>query len=111
MRVEQHLVGLLRIRPEEEGAAVAELEVTDLEVGPLARDDRKGHEDAAARGLLLSLSGILPIARESRHATVGSVVAQRRREGRRAGAPSIKALIICPDIGDLTQGRRKTSAG
>jgi hypothetical protein len=40
MGVEQHLVGLLRIGPEEEGAAVAELEVGDLQLGSLAGDDR-----------------------------------------------------------------------
>jgi hypothetical protein len=40
MRVEQHLMCLLRIGPENEGAAVAELEVGDLQFGPLAVDDR-----------------------------------------------------------------------
>ena len=34
--VEQHLVGLLRIGAENEGAAVGELEVGDLQLGPLA---------------------------------------------------------------------------
>jgi hypothetical protein len=38
--VEQHLVGLLRIGAENEGAAVTELEVSDLQLGPFARDDR-----------------------------------------------------------------------
>jgi hypothetical protein len=36
--VEQHLVGLLRVGPENEGAAVGELEVRDLQFGPLAVD-------------------------------------------------------------------------
>ena len=36
MGVEQHLVGLLRIGAENEGAAVGELEVGDLQLGPLA---------------------------------------------------------------------------
>ena len=36
MGVEQHLVGLLRIGAENEGAAVGELEVSDLQLGPLA---------------------------------------------------------------------------
>ena len=40
MGVEQRLVGLLRIGPENEGAAVAELEVSALQFGPLAADDR-----------------------------------------------------------------------
>jgi hypothetical protein len=38
--VEQHLVGLLRVGPEREGAAVGELEVGDLQFGPLTADDR-----------------------------------------------------------------------
>src|SRR6202021_1384179 len=38
--VEQHLVGLLGIGVENEGAAVGELEVSDLQFGPLAADDR-----------------------------------------------------------------------
>src|ERR1700676_5788544 len=40
MGVKQHLVGLLWIGPENEGAAVRELEVSDLQFGPLAADDR-----------------------------------------------------------------------
>ena len=32
------------------------------------------------------------------------------RVGRAAGEPAVKALIICPDIGDLTQGWRKGGA-
>jgi hypothetical protein len=41
LRVEQHLVGLLRIGPENESAAVGELEVSDLKFGPLAAEDRR----------------------------------------------------------------------
>jgi hypothetical protein len=40
MRVEQHLVGLLRIGAKNEGAAIGELEVGNLQLGPLAGDDR-----------------------------------------------------------------------
>ncbi len=40
MGIEQHLMGLLRIGPENEGAAVGELEVSDLQFGPLSADDR-----------------------------------------------------------------------
>ena len=40
MGVKQHLMGLLRIGPENEGAAIGELEVGDLQLGPLAADDR-----------------------------------------------------------------------
>ena len=92
MGVEQHLVGLLRIGPENEGAAVGELEVSDLQFGPLAADDRpifrpvelerlarqkrQRHEHAAAARLLFLLPGGLPVASEGRHAIVGAVVAE-----------------------------------
>ncbi len=95
--VEQHLVGLLRIGPEKEGAAVGELEVGDLQFGSLAgderpvfrpvelerlaRQERQRHENAAAAGLLLPLPGGLPVAREGRHAIVGAVVAERGQIG------------------------------
>jgi hypothetical protein len=71
--VEQHLVGLLRIGAENEGAAIGELDVSDLQLGPLAADDRpifrpielerlarqkrKRHEYAAAARLLFLLPG------------------------------------------------------
>jgi hypothetical protein len=38
--IKQHLMGLLRVSPEHEGAALGELEVGDLQPGPLAADDR-----------------------------------------------------------------------
>ena len=92
MGVEQHLVGLLRIGPENEGAAVGELEVGDLQFGPLAGDDRpifrpvelerlagherKRHEHSAAARLLFLLPGGLPVASEGRHAVVGAVVTE-----------------------------------
>jgi hypothetical protein len=38
VRVEQHLVGLGQVGPHEEGAAVAQLEVRDLELGADAID-------------------------------------------------------------------------
>jgi hypothetical protein len=38
--VEQHLVGLLWIGAEKKSAAVGELEVGDLQLGPLVRDHR-----------------------------------------------------------------------
>ena len=92
MGVEQHLVGLLRIGAENEGAAVGELDVSDLQFGPLAGDDRpifrpvelerlarqkrKRHEHAAAARLLVLLPGGLPVASEGRHAIVGAVVTE-----------------------------------
>ena len=92
MRVEQHLMRLLRIRTQDEGAAVAELDVGDLQLHPLAPDDRpilrpvelerlarqerQRHERAATAGLLLAMPGRLPLAGEGRHAVVGAVVAE-----------------------------------
>ena len=92
MGVEQHLMGLLRIGPENEGAAVGELEVSDLQFGPLSADDRpvfrpvelerfarqkrQRNEHAAAARLLFLLPSGLPVASEGRHAIVGAVVAE-----------------------------------
>src|SRR5271155_1136513 len=80
--VEQHLMGLLRIGAENEGAAIGELEVSDLQFGALAADDRpifrpvelerlarqkrQRNENAAAARLLLLLPGGLPVASEGR---------------------------------------------
>jgi len=77
MDVEQHLMDLLRVGLEEEGAAVGELEVSDLQLGPLAGNDRpifrpieleclarrecQRHEHATAARLPLLLSGCLPV--------------------------------------------------
>jgi hypothetical protein len=38
--VEQHLVGLLRVGTENEGAAAGQFEVSDLQLGSLAGNDR-----------------------------------------------------------------------
>ena len=92
MGVEQHLVGLLRIGAENEGAAVGELEVSDLQFGPLAGDDRpvfrpvelerfarqkrQRHEHAATARLLFLLPSGLPVASEGRHAIVGAIIAK-----------------------------------
>jgi hypothetical protein len=40
MRVKQHLVGLQQIGPDDESAAVAQLEVRHLQLGALAAEDR-----------------------------------------------------------------------
>jgi hypothetical protein len=91
MGVEQHLVGLRRIGPENESAAVGELEVSDLQFGPLAAEDRpifrpvelerlarqkrQRHKHAATARLLLLLPGDLPVASEGRHAIVRALIA------------------------------------
>src|SRR6202142_2465332 len=80
--VEQHLMGLLGIGAENEGAAVGKLEVSDLQLGPLACYDRpifrpielerlarqkhQRHEHAAAACLLFLLPSGLPAASEGR---------------------------------------------
>ena len=97
MGVEQHLVGLLRIGSENEGAAIAELEVGDLQLSPLttydrpvfrpvelerlARQKRKRHEHAAAARPLFLLPSSLPVASEGRHAIVGAVVTESGQIG------------------------------
>jgi len=42
MGVEQHLAGLQQIGAQEEGPAMAELELRDLQLGALAVDDGQG---------------------------------------------------------------------
>jgi hypothetical protein len=90
--VEEHLMRLLRVGAEEERTAVGELEVGDLQLRPLARDDRpilrpvelerfagqerQRHERAATTGLLLPMPRRLPLSRKGRHAIVGAVVAE-----------------------------------
>ena len=79
------------------GAAVGELDVSDLQLGPLAADDRpifrpvelerlarqkrQRHEHAAAARLLLLLPSSLPVASEGRHAIVGAVVTESGQIG------------------------------
>jgi hypothetical protein len=110
MGVEQHLVSLLRVGPEEEGAAVGELDVSDLQFGPLAADDRpifrpvelerlarqkrQRHEHAAAARLLFLLPSGLPVARERRHAIVGAVVA----EGGQIGVQLLGRSLLLADF-------------
>ena len=95
--VEEHLVGLQRVGAQQERSAVAELEVGDLQLGALARDDRpvlapveleglaraeaQGHEGAASGGLLDLVSACRPRPREGRHAVVGTVEAEHDEVG------------------------------
>ena len=97
MGVEQHLVGLLEIGPQGEGATVGQLELGDQQLGPLAGDDRpvlrpieleglarredQGNEGPATAGLLLALPSSLPVTGKGRHPIVGTVVAERGQIG------------------------------
>jgi len=81
--------------------------VSDLQLGPLAGNDRpvfrpvelerfagqkrQRHESAAATGLFLAMPRRLPLARESRHAVVGAVVAQ---DGQVGVQPLGRALLL-----------------
>ena len=86
MRVEQHLVRLQRIGPDNEGAAVAKLEVRSLQLGPFAADngpllapvelesfarlENQRNKGPAAGRLLLPLPMLLPGAGERRNTAV-----------------------------------------
>ena len=114
MGVEQHLMGLLRIGAQDEGAAAGELDVGDLQLGPFTADDRpvlrpveleslprlerQGHVGAAVAGLLLPQPGGLPLARERRHAVVGAFIPDSDRAGAfvDAGDPKLISDRDCP---------------
>jgi hypothetical protein len=88
MSVEQHLVGLQQIRPDQKGPAVRQLDVGNLQLGALTTQDRKilapvklecltrtkrqGHKGAAAYRLLLSLPIVAPVTRKIRDPAVRS---------------------------------------
>jgi hypothetical protein len=90
-------VSLQRIGREREGAPVGQLDVGDLQLGPLGDDDRpvcgpvelKGlawqklqrNEGAATAGLLLALSSGSPIAREGRHPIARAIIAKSGQIG------------------------------
>ena len=95
--VEQHLMRLLRIGAQNEGAAVGELDVRDLQLGPLAGNDRpvlrpvelerlagqerQRHERPAATSLLLAMPRRLPLASEGGHTIVGAIVTEDGQVG------------------------------
>lgn len=95
--VEQHLVCFLQKGPNEEGAAVGELEVRNLQLHALAanhhsvfrpvelegfaRQEGQWNECAAAGGLLLPLPGALPISGERCHVIVRPLIAERHAIG------------------------------
>jgi hypothetical protein len=87
--IEQHLVRLQQIRPDQKAPAVRQLDLGDLqlralaaqngkilapvELERLARTKRKGHEGAAPCRLLLPLPIDLPVTRKSRDPVVGAL--------------------------------------
>lgn len=97
MGVEQHLMGLQQIGADEEGAAVGQLDMGDLQLDPLAADDRpilapieleclarlesQRNESVPANRLLFALPVFLPVPGEGRDAAIGAVKAQRDQIG------------------------------
>ena len=92
VRVEQHLVRLQQIRPQQERPAVRQLDMGDLELRVLPGDRRpvlapveleglptlkdQRYEGAAAGALLLPLAIGVPFPRERRDPVAGALVAQ-----------------------------------
>jgi hypothetical protein len=92
MRVEQHLVGLQQISADDEGAAVAKLDVRHLQLDANAADNRKilapvelesfagckrqWYEASPASSLLQPFALLLPDPGKRRHTVVGTVVAK-----------------------------------
>jgi hypothetical protein len=92
MRIEQHLVGLQQIGADDEGAAVAKLDVRHLQFDTNAADNREilapvelesftgckrqGHEASPASSLLQPFALLLPGPGKCRHTVVGTVVAK-----------------------------------
>lgn len=97
MGIEQHLMRLQEIGPNDEGAAVAQLRVRHLQFGALIADDgpifrpielegfagvkRQGHICPAARRLQFSLPIITPFPSKCRNPIVGALVAKAHQIG------------------------------
>jgi hypothetical protein len=95
--IEQHLVRLQQIRPDQKGPAVRQLDVGDLQLGALttqngkilapvkleclARAKRQWHESAAACRLLIPLPIGPPVTRKSRNPVVGPFKAENHQIG------------------------------
>src|ERR1700744_5844380 len=92
MRVNQHLMCLQWIGADDEGPAVAELAMRNLQLGPGAANDgeilapvelegftrpeRQRHEGASAGGPLNPLALLLPSTGKGRDPVVGAVIAK-----------------------------------
>jgi hypothetical protein len=123
MGVEQHLVRLQEIGADNERAAVTELGMRRLQLGPLAANDRpvlapvelesfprlenQRNKRTPTSCLLLSLPLRLPRARKDGHTAVGAVEPQRHQVGMQLldGAP----LLARPTIFHLQPGRQLVS--
>jgi len=86
--VEQHLVGLQRVGPNQESATAAQFCVCDLQLHPFAVDDRpvfapvelegftgperQGNKSPAANRVLLTLAVLLPRSGKRRDPAVGA---------------------------------------
>jgi hypothetical protein len=95
MGIEQHLVGLQQIGSDEEGAAMGQLDMRDLQLRALTAKhrvvfapveleglpgpERQGDEDTAPGGLLLALAFYTPFSGEGRDPVVGARVAKRHQ--------------------------------
>jgi hypothetical protein len=95
--IEQHLVRLQQIGPNQKGTAVRQLDVGDLKLGALAaqngkilapikleglaRAKRQGREGAAPRRLLLPLAINPPVMRKSRDPAVGPIKVESHQLG------------------------------
>ncbi len=88
-RIEQHLMGLQQISPDNEGRAMRQLGVCRLQLGPFAGDncpilaavelkglagrEDKRHEGATAGCLLFAQPVRVPATDECRHPAIGTV--------------------------------------
>ena len=93
--IKQHLMGLQQISPDQKGSAVRQLNVGNLQLRPLATQDRKilapieleclarpkrqGHEDAAPCRLLIPLPIGPPVTRKCGDPVVGAIKSENHQ--------------------------------